>query len=96
MLTKTDESEELWAWPPGAGRGRGPGYPLPRHGNVAHSRLHPSAWLMPVARNRAIDLLTRDDQFRYIVPELVHFLRLRDLPGETPGFERRFRTTSSA
>jgi hypothetical protein len=51
---------------------------------------------MPVARNRAIDLLTRDDQFRYIVPELVHFLRLRDLPRETPGFERRFRTTSSA
>jgi RNA polymerase sigma factor (sigma-70 family) len=50
---------------------------------------NPSAWLMRVARNRAIDLLRRDDQFRYFAPELVHLLRLReDLPGETPAFEK--------
>ncbi len=49
---------------------------------------NPSAWLMRVARNRAIDLLRRDDQFRYFTPELVHLLRLReDLPGETAAFE---------
>ncbi len=50
---------------------------------------NPSAWLMRVARNRAIDLLRRDDQFRYFAPELVHLLRLRqDQPVETPAFER--------
>jgi len=50
---------------------------------------NPSAWLMRVARNRAIDLLRRDDQFRYFAPELVHFLRLQqDLPVETPAFEK--------
>ena len=53
---------------------------------------NPSAWLMRVARNRAIDLLRRDDQFRYFAPELVHILRLReDLPGETPAFEEEIR-----
>lgn len=50
---------------------------------------NPSAWLMRVARNRAIDLLRRDDQFRYFAPELAHLLRLREnLPGETPAFEK--------
>ena len=50
---------------------------------------NPSAWLMRVARNRAIDLLRRDDQFRYLAPELVHFLRRQqDLPVETPAFEK--------
>ncbi len=50
---------------------------------------NPSAWLMRVARNRAIDLVRRDDQFRYFAPELVHLLRLReDLPGETPALEK--------
>lgn len=50
---------------------------------------NPSAWLMRVARNRAIDLLRRDEQFRYFAPELARLLRLReDLPGETPAFER--------
>ena len=49
---------------------------------------NPSAWLMRVARNRAIDLLRRDNQLRYFAPELVHLLRLREeLPGETPALE---------
>jgi RNA polymerase sigma factor (sigma-70 family) len=50
---------------------------------------NPSAWLMRVARNRAIDLLRRDDQFRYFTPELAYLLRLREeTPAETPGFEK--------
>jgi len=50
---------------------------------------NPSAWLMRVARNRAIDLLRRDDQLRYFTPELVHLMRLReDLSVETPMFEK--------
>lgn len=49
---------------------------------------NPSAWLIRVARNRAIDLLRRDDQFRFFVPELTHILRLREnLTEELPGFE---------
>ncbi len=49
---------------------------------------NPSAWLMRVARNRAIDLLRRDDHLRYFTPELVHLMRLReDLPGELAAFE---------
>src|SRR3989454_2838969 len=53
---------------------------------------NPSAWLMVVARNRAIDLLRRDDQLRHFGPELVHSLRLReDRPGETPAFEKEIR-----
>jgi RNA polymerase sigma-70 factor (ECF subfamily) len=49
---------------------------------------NPSAWLMRVARNRAIDLLRRDDHLRYFTPELVHLMRLReDLPGELSAFE---------
>ncbi|HEY1948420.1 MAG TPA: sigma-70 family RNA polymerase sigma factor [Bryobacteraceae bacterium] len=53
---------------------------------------NPSAWLMRAARNRAIDLLRRDEQFRYFAPELSHFLRLRDdLPRETPAFEKEIR-----
>ena len=49
---------------------------------------NPSAWLMRVARNRAIDLLRRDAQFRDFTPELVHLLRLREEPGEMPAFEK--------
>src|SRR5215470_13629898 len=46
---------------------------------------NPSAWLMRVARNRAIDLVRRDDHFRYFAPELTHLMRLReDQPVETP------------
>jgi RNA polymerase sigma factor (sigma-70 family) len=50
---------------------------------------NPSAWLMRVARNRAIDLLRRDDQFRYVAPELVHLMKLREeVTAETPAFAR--------
>jgi RNA polymerase sigma-70 factor (ECF subfamily) len=50
---------------------------------------NPSAWLMRAARNRAIDLLRRDDQFRYFTPELTYLLKLReDLPAEEPAFEK--------
>src|SRR5262245_43239545 len=50
---------------------------------------NPSAWLMRVARNRAIDLVRRDDQFRYFTPEFVHLLKLREnIPEETATFEK--------
>src|SRR5262245_716908 len=50
---------------------------------------NPSAWLMRVARNRALDLLRREDQFRYFTPELIHLLKLReDTPDEAPAFEK--------
>jgi RNA polymerase sigma-70 factor (ECF subfamily) len=49
---------------------------------------NPSAWLMRVARNRAIDLIRRDDQFREFVPELVYLLRSQDLPEDTLAFEK--------
>jgi RNA polymerase sigma-70 factor (ECF subfamily) len=50
---------------------------------------NPSAWLMRVARNRAIDLLRRDNQFRYFAPELTYLLKLREeLPVETPAFQQ--------
>ncbi|HEU0175742.1 MAG TPA: sigma-70 family RNA polymerase sigma factor [Blastocatellia bacterium] len=50
---------------------------------------NPSAWLMRAARNRAIDLLRRDDRFRYFTPELTYLLRLReDLPIDAPAFEK--------
>jgi RNA polymerase sigma factor (sigma-70 family) len=50
---------------------------------------NPSAWLMRVARNRAVDLLRRDDQFRYFAPELAHLLKLReDQTAEMPAFEK--------
>lgn len=39
---------------------------------------NPSAWLMRAARNRAIDLLRRADQFRFFLPELIHLLRQRE------------------
>lgn len=49
---------------------------------------NPSAWLMRVARNRAIDLIRRDAQFRYFTPELTHLLELREnVPAETPAFQ---------
>jgi RNA polymerase sigma factor (sigma-70 family) len=53
---------------------------------------NPSAWLMRVARNRAIDLLRRDKQFHYFAPELVHLFKLREeLPVEMPSFEQEIR-----
>jgi RNA polymerase sigma factor (sigma-70 family) len=39
---------------------------------------NPSAWLMCVARNRAIDLIRRDNQFRYLAPELSYLMKLRE------------------
>ncbi|HET7107470.1 MAG TPA: sigma-70 family RNA polymerase sigma factor [Candidatus Acidoferrum sp.] len=53
---------------------------------------NPSAWLMRVARNRAIDLIRRDSQFRYFTPELTHLLKHREnLPAETPAFQNEIR-----
>src|SRR5262249_43428515 len=53
---------------------------------------NPSAWLMRVARNRAIDLLRRDEQFRYFTPEITYLLRLREeLPVEGPAFEKEIK-----
>ena len=53
---------------------------------------NPSAWLMRAARNRAIDLIRRDDQFRYFTPELTYLLRLQEnLRVETPAFEKAVR-----
>ena len=49
---------------------------------------NPSAWLMRVARNRAIDLVRRDEQFRTFAPKLVHTLNLRDEPVQSATFER--------
>ena len=50
---------------------------------------NPSAWLMRVARNRAIDILRRDEQFRYFAPELSYLLKLReDLSADTHAFEK--------
>ncbi|MFN8442602.1 MAG: sigma-70 family RNA polymerase sigma factor [Caldilineaceae bacterium] len=37
---------------------------------------NPSAWLMRVARNRAIDLVRREKKFQHLVPELLHRLRV--------------------
>src|SRR5580698_8028469 len=39
---------------------------------------NPSAWLMRSARNRAIDIIRRDNRFRLATPELTHLLRLRE------------------
>jgi RNA polymerase sigma-70 factor (ECF subfamily) len=53
---------------------------------------NPSAWLMRAARNRAIDLIRRDAQFRYFTPELTHLLKLREhVPPGTPAFQNEIR-----
>jgi RNA polymerase sigma-70 factor (ECF subfamily) len=53
---------------------------------------NPSAWLMRVARNRAIDILRRDEQFRYFIPELSYLLKLQeDMPVEAPAFEKEIK-----
>jgi len=50
---------------------------------------NPSAWLMRVARNRALDLVRRDAQFHNVAAEFVHLLSLReDASEETPTFEK--------
>lgn len=53
----------------------------PRYGIPAN----PSAWLMRVARNRAIDLVRRDAQFHQVAAQFVHLLSLRE---ETLTFEK--------
>jgi len=53
---------------------------------------NPSAWIMRVARNRAIDLMRRDDQFRFFAPELAYLLKLREeATAETPDFEKEIK-----
>lgn len=53
---------------------------------------NPSAWLMRVARNRAIDLVRRDVHFRDFAPELTYLLNRRDdSPDEAPAFEQEIR-----
>lgn len=53
---------------------------------------NPSAWLMRVARNRAIDLARHDDRLHYVAPELVSLLNVReDLPGETAAWDEEIR-----
>jgi len=52
---------------------------------------NPSAWLMRVARNRAIDLVRQHDQFRYILPELTHLMKRRESSNETPAFDEEIR-----
>jgi RNA polymerase sigma factor (sigma-70 family) len=53
---------------------------------------NPSAWLMRAARNRAIDLIRRDQQFRYFTPELIHLIKLREeFPAENPAFDNEIR-----
>ncbi len=39
---------------------------------------NPSAWLMRVARNRAIDLVRREAHFKYIAPDLAYLFKLRE------------------
>jgi RNA polymerase sigma factor (sigma-70 family) len=53
---------------------------------------NPAAWLMGAARNRAIDLVRRDAQFRGFAPELLRLLEQRDEePGEGAAFDREIR-----
>lgn len=50
---------------------------------------NPSAWLMRTARNRAIDILRRDNRFKFATPELTYFLKQReDLSGDAPEFQK--------
>lgn len=50
---------------------------------------NPSAWLMRVARNRAIDRIRRDGQFRDVAPELTTLLKQREGHAEEqPDFDK--------
>src|ERR1051325_11412491 len=42
----------------------------------------PSARLMRVARNRAIDLVRREAHFRYVTPELTYLLKMKEDDGQ--------------
>ena len=48
---------------------------------------NPSAWLRRVARNRAIDLIRRDDHFRDLTPQLTSLQQAERSPSE-PALER--------
>jgi RNA polymerase sigma factor (sigma-70 family) len=55
---------------------------------------NPSAWLMRSARNRAIDLLRRDQKFKDFTPELTYLSRLQESETaveQTPAFEKEIR-----
>lgn len=53
---------------------------------------NPPAWLMRVARNRAIDIVRRDGRFRHIAPEVEHELGSKDSPyGEDAAFAGEIR-----
>lgn len=43
---------------------------------------NPSAWLMRVARNRALDIVRRDTHYRHIAPELTYLLKLQGENGK--------------
>lgn len=43
---------------------------------------NPSAWLMRVARNRALDIVRRDTHYRYIAPQLTYLLKLQGGDGK--------------
>lgn len=48
---------------------------------------NPSAWLMHVARNRAIDLVRRDRRFQHLAAELLHRLHVHEeLPEDSLSF----------
>jgi RNA polymerase sigma factor (sigma-70 family) len=53
---------------------------------------NPAAWLMRVARNRAIDIVRRDGRFRHIAPEVERELGSKDSPsGEDAAFANEIR-----
>jgi len=55
---------------------------------------NPSAWLMRVARNRAIDIIRREQRFRTFTPDLTYFVKLQEslLPdGEKLAFENEIK-----
>jgi RNA polymerase sigma-70 factor (ECF subfamily) len=52
---------------------------------------NPSAWLMRTARNRAIDLVRRDDKIRAIAPELAFLAEQRDEESEELASEKEIR-----
>src|SRR5262245_21984165 len=54
---------------------------------------NPSAWLMRTARNRAIDLIRRNNNFRGFTPDLTYLIQLQEDPGtdDKPPFEQEIR-----
>lgn len=56
---------------------------------------NPSAWLMRVARNRAIDLVTHDEQFRHFATHPPFGDSVRISPEKRLRLNTKSRTTSS-